>query len=49
MRQVFRQTTIALALVGTLALSAQQTKVRKNKFEIALGVNAVDVYLNNGY
>ena len=49
MRQLIRQTTIALALVGTLALSAQQTKTRKNKFEIALGVNAVDVYLNNAY
>ena len=49
MRQLIRQTTIALALVGTLAVSAQQTKTRKNKFEIALGVNAVDVYLNNAY
>src|SRR6056300_1397412 len=49
MRQRIKQTTIALALVGTLALSAQQSKTRKNKFEIALGVNAVDVYLNNAY
>ena len=49
MRQRIKQTTIALALVSTLALSAQQTKVRKNKFEIALGVNAEDVYLNNAY
>ena len=49
MRQLLRQTTIALALVGTLALSAQQTKTRKNKFEIALGVNAVDVYSYTGW
>lgn len=46
-----RRTTIQLAgiaavLLFTLSGYGQQ---RKNKFEIALGVNAVDVYLNNGY
>ncbi len=40
---------IALTLLVSFSLSAQQVKQRKNKFEIALGVNAVDVYLNNGY
>lgn len=40
---------IALTLLASFSLSAQQVKQRQNKFEIALGVNAVDVYLNNGY
>jgi outer membrane protein OmpA-like peptidoglycan-associated protein len=46
-----RRTTIQLAgiaavLLFTLSGYGQQ---RKNKFEIALGLNAVDVYLNNGF
>ena len=36
----------ALALTAVSTLSAQQGR---GKFEIALGLNAVDVYLNNGY
>ena len=40
---------IALTLLASFSLSAQQVKQPKNKFEIALGVNAVDVYLNNAY
>ena len=35
-----------LALTAISVLSAQQGR---GKFEIALGLNAVDVYLNNGY
>lgn len=40
---------IALTLLASFSLCAQQVKQSNNKFEIALGVNAVDVYLNNGY
>ena len=49
MNTTIKQTLIALVLLGTLTLSAQQAKQRQNKFEIALGVNAVDVFLNNAY
>ena len=49
MNTIIKQTLLILVLLGTLTLSAQQAKQRQNKFEIALGVNAVDVYLNNAY
>ncbi len=49
MNTTIKQTLITLVLLGTLTLSAQQAKQRQNKFEIALGVNAVDVFLNNAY
>ncbi len=49
MNTIIKQTLFILVLLGTLTLSAQQAKQRQNKFEIALGVNAVDVYLNNAY
>lgn len=46
---IIKSVLITLTLLVALSLSAQLTKQRNNKFEIALGVNAVDVYLNNGY
>ena len=49
MNTTIKQTLLTLVLLGTLTLSAQQAKQRQNKFEIALGVNAVDVFLNNAY
>ncbi len=49
MNTIIKQTLLILVLLGTLTLSAQQAKQRQNKFEIALGVNAVDVFLNNAY
>ena len=49
MNTIIKQTLLTLVLLGTLTLSAQQAKQRQNKFEIALGVNAVDVFLNNAY
>ena len=49
MNTTIKQTLLKLVLLGTLTLSAQQAKQRQNKFEIALGVNAVDVFLNNAY
>ena len=49
MNTTIKQTLITLVLLGTLTLSAQKAKQRQNKFEIALGVNAVDVFLNNAY
>ena len=45
-RRTIQLAGIAAVLLFTLSGYGQQ---RKNKFEIALGVNAVDVYLNNGY
>ena len=40
----------SILLVAAVSLTAQTfAQQRRNKFEIALGVNAVDVYLNNGY
>ena len=49
MNTIIKQTLLTLVLLGNLTLSAQQAKQRQNKFEIALGVNAVDVFLNNAY
>ena len=49
MNTTIKQTLLKLVFLGTLTLSAQQAKQRQNKFEIALGVNAVDVFLNNAY
>ena len=49
MNTTIKQALLKLVLLGTLTLSAQQAKQRQNKFEIALGVNAVDVFLNNAY
>ena len=45
-RTIIQLAGIAAVLLFTISGYGQQ---RKNKFEIALGVNAVDVYLNNGY
>lgn len=45
-RRTIQLAGIAAVLLFTLSGYSQQ---RKNKFEIALGLNAVDVYLNNGY
>jgi len=36
-------------MLMVFSLSAQKVKQRQNKFEIALGVNAVDVFLNNAF
>ena len=49
MNTTIKQTLLKLVFLGTLTLSAQQAKQRQNKFEIALGVNAADVFLNNAY
>jgi outer membrane protein OmpA-like peptidoglycan-associated protein len=46
MRRTIQIVGFATVLLFSLSGYGQQ---RKNKFEIALGVNAVDVYLNNGY
>ena len=46
MRKVINSIILVVAVSLTALTFAQE---RRNKFEIALGVNAVDVYLNNGY
>jgi outer membrane protein OmpA-like peptidoglycan-associated protein len=49
MKTYLKFTLVTFMMLMVFSISAQEVKQRQNKFEIALGVNAVDVFLNNAF